>query len=204
MNSEIILDCVQSFSNLLSIRYGLVLGKAGKQHAFDLTFRKDDLHHLMGLHYLLDRPDRRSRTRIFEDLISSESYREHIASSDFWSTELESRVACTFLLESIIDDNHTIFRYNHKILRFYSRIRAEYLMSNSGISIASDPNAEIYLFLDKRNDCEERFCKSVFPKGELDYTDRQSVWTLLYKVKYHEDGSAVVLYRHNSYKPSLK
>lgn len=202
MDEQTLLSCAESFSKLLDISYHIVLGRAGKSIAFNLTFTKYDCHHLMGIHYLLDRPDRRNRARIFDDILTSAEYRQHIATSDFWTDKVTERITCTSIIEQLIDDNHTIFRYNPSRSSFYSQIKAEYLLSNPDVIISSSDQRDIYVFLDKRADSEERFCKSIFPKGLRDYTERQAIWALLYKAKKHiSSGQIEVLYQHKSYSP---
>ena len=190
----LILDCLTAFTNLLNIRYHIILGRAGKHVSFVLNFCKEDCYHLMGLHYLTDRRDRRSRTKIYDSLISSEEYRKYISSSDSWTEELKGRVLCTKMIEQLIDDNRTVFRYNTKNYMFFSKIQAEYLLENR----LNDQ--DIYTFLDKRAGTEERFCRSVFPKSDKDYTERQTKWTLLYKGKENIANNTIdELYKHKTY-----
>ena len=210
MDEQTLYQCLIAFQKLLDTKYHIVLGRSGKSVSFDLTFTEYDCHHLIGIHYLLDRPDRRSRAKIYEELVSSKEYREHIASSDFWTEKVVDRVSCTTILEQLIDDNRAIFRYNPKRANFHSQIKAEYLMANSQVMISvPDPDSnsamgsplrDVYLFLDKRSDSEERYCKSIFPRTDHDYVTGQSVWTLLFKEKI-VNGVSTVLYQHKGYTP---
>ena len=192
----LVLACIEAINSLMDIRYYITLVKAGKHLGFVLTISKEDCPHLMGLHYLTDRKDRRSRTEIYDDLMNSEEYRKWIASSDNWDEALKNRVSCTKKLEALLDDNETVFRYNPKRNCFYSKIQAEYLLENS------TENQVVFLFIDKRSDTDERFCRSVFTKSDKDYSERQERWTLLYKKKeYISEGRTEELYRHKSYDP---
>ena len=199
MDEQTLFQCLLAFQRLTDIKYHIVLGKAGKTRSFDLTFSEYDCHHLMGIHYLADRPDRRSSAKIFDELITSAEYRTHIASSDFWSKQLIDRVACTSILEQLIYDNQTIFRYNSKGASFHSQINAEYLMANSNIPISENNLRDVYVFLDKRDDSDDRFCRSIFPRTTRDFTIGQPKWTLLYKKKYLPDGTESVLYHHKGF-----
>ena len=199
MDQQTLFQRLLSFQRLIGIKYHIVLGKAGKSVSFNLTFSEYDCHHLMGIHYLTDRPDRRSSARIFEELLASAEYRIHIASSDFWSKKLVDRIACTSILEQLIDDNQTIFRYNSRGAYFQSQINAEYLMANSNIPISEGDLRDVYVFLDKRDDSDDRFCRSIFPRTTRDYTIGQPKWTLLYKKKYLPDGTESVLYHNKNY-----
>lgn len=200
MDKEKLYNCVKAFNDLLDIRYHIVLGKAGRTAEFIVSFDKSDCHHLMGLHYLHDRTDRRGRNIIFDELLSSDEIREYYSTSDFWSDELEERVLCTTNLGKILDDENTIFRFNSKRLQIYSKITAEYLMEYISEELEGTNITDAYLFIDKRNNSDERYCKSVFAKGERDYTLRQAKWAMLYKEKEHiSTGKREVLYHHKSY-----
>ena len=198
MDEQTLYRCLTAFQILLGTKYHIVLGRSGKSVSFDITFTEYDCHHLMGIHYLLDRPDRRSRARIFQELLTSADYRAHIASSDFWSEKLIDRVACTSILEQLMDDNNAVYRYNARRSDFHSQIKAEYLMANLQVCVSSALR-DVYIFLDKRDDYDERFCRSIFPRTTHDYTFGQPKWTLLYKKKSLPDGTETVLYHHKGY-----
>lgn len=195
MIEQDILTCLQSFTKLLDTTYVFHLGRAGKHMRFSLDFSKEDCYHLMGLHYLKDRKDNRGRNYIFDELMESEDARAHMAMSEFIDENVRDRIHFTSLLETMLDDNHTIFRYNPKRLRFYTMIEADYLLENF------PENREVYLFLDKRTTSAYHFCRSIFPKKDRDYTDGQAKWTLLYKEKTKAKGEPTVLYRHIGYNP---
>jgi len=61
--------------------------------------------------------------------------------------------------------------------KIYSIIEADYLLSTPL------DNAEIYIFIDKRDGADLYFCRSFFPKGQKDYTVGQTVYTMLFKEK---------------------
>ena len=189
-----ILSCLTSFSALLDTNYLIHLGHSGKTVSFKLGFSKNDCYHLMGLHHLRDRKDNRGRNYIFDELLKSEKARKNISSSKYINQNILDRIHYTGILEQIIDDNDTIFRYNPKSTFFYSTIKAEYLLDNS------INGQELYIFLDKRECSDERFCRSLFPKSIVDYTNKQTKWTLLYKEKIILGKSSVVLFHNKNYK----
>lgn len=193
MIEDSILECLTSFCNLLNTRYTIHLGRAGKTTSFDIGFNKQDCYHLMGFHYLEDRRDNRGRNYIFDELISSADARKYMADSSFIDDNIRDRILFTGMLEELLDDNSTVFRYNPRRLQFFSQIEAEYLLDNTS------HKREVYLFIDKRKDSDDRFCRSIFPKTTLDYTYGQAKWTLLYKKKYLPDGSESVLYHNKNY-----
>ena len=211
MSPETILNCARSYAKLIGTQYIIHIGRGGKHSAFIILIEKEDFHHLMGLHYLSDRFERRNRERIFDDILSSEQYRAWLSTSEMWNHDLEMRVACTSVLPDILDDNGTIIRYNPKRLTFYSTIKSEYLFSHTDYELPdlsenpispSNRKSDIYLFIDKREYSEYRFCKSIFPKKDRDFTESQAIWHLLYKEKIAPDKSSSILYKHNDYDPS--
>ena len=74
-------------------------------------------------------------------------------------------------------------------------------MTNFNIPLSEGELRDVYVFLDKREDSDERFCRSIFPRTTRDYTIGQPKWTLLYKKKYLPDGTKSVLYQHKGYNP---
>ena len=65
-----VVDCVSSiFIPLLSTEYEIVLGRKNVAVKLIITFDKKDCFHLMGLQYLMDRPElRRDRRKIFDEI----------------------------------------------------------------------------------------------------------------------------------------
>ncbi len=196
-----LLRCAESFLSLINTRYIIHLGRSGKLVSFKLSFDQEDAHHLMGLHYLSDRYDPRNRAKIFSDILHSPEYRKYLSSSNHWTPYLENRVICTSFPSEIIENNGTIIRYNPKRHNFHSKISAEYLISFENNYLTSELSSDIYLFIDKRADSNNRFCKSIFPKDKQDFTANQAIWTLLYKEKLYADNSKIVLYKHKNYVP---
>ncbi|WP_442950773.1 PBECR4 domain-containing protein [Oribacterium sp. WCC10] len=124
-----LLRCAESFLNLIDTKYIIHIGRSGKLIKIQLTFDKEDAHHLMGLHYLSDRYDPRNRAKIFKDILHSPEYLKKLSSSVHWTPYLENRVICTSFLSEIIENNRTVIRYNPKRHHFHSKISAEYLLS---------------------------------------------------------------------------
>ena len=52
-----VIDCINAFIPLLSTEYKLVLGRKGVAVTLRILFDKKDCFHLMGLQYLVDRPE---------------------------------------------------------------------------------------------------------------------------------------------------
>ena len=180
-------DCVTAFFTLLSTEYELILGRKGVSVTLRLAFDKKDCFHLMGLQYLRDRPElNRDRGKVFDEIMNGTIKLEQIQTSDFYG-KIEKRIHFLPLLENMIDDNRTIFKYNQKA-NLYSVIEADYLMENS-MELQN-----LFLFL-SREEGNRYFCRSFFPEEKMDYTKNQASWTLLYKKKIDRlTGKERILY----------
>ena len=93
------------------------------------------------------------------------------------------------LLESVIDSNDTIFKYNRKI-NTYSVIKEDYIMKNYA------EGRNIFLFLAQNRGEGRYFCRSFFPQDKMDYTRNQALWTLLYKKKVTISTGEEILYKN--------
>ena len=92
------------------------------------------------------------------------------------------------LLESMLDSNDTIFKYNRK-RNIYSVIKADYIMKNKM------EERDVFLFLAQNGEGGKYFCRSFFPENKMDYTKNQASWTLLYKKKITlSTGKEEILY----------
>jgi len=124
-----IYDCIDSFTSMLNTKYHLILGRKGISVSLNISFNKKDCFHLMGLQYLIDRPElSRNRGIIFDEIKARKITIERIASSDFYF-QISDRVDTLPFLETLFDSNDTIFKYNKKKNNF-SMIQADYLIKN--------------------------------------------------------------------------
>lgn len=182
-----IYDCIDSFTSMLNTKYHLILGRKGISVSLNISFNKKDCFHLMGLQYLIDRPElSRNRGIIFDEIKARKITIERIASSDFYF-QISDRVDTLPFLETLFDSNDTIFKYNKKKNNF-SMIQADYLIKNRM------GNRNIFIFLSKDKG-EEYFCRSFFPQSQCDYAKNQASWTLLYKEKIKiSTNESIILY----------
>ncbi len=169
-------DCVEAFGKLLDKEYHLVLGRKNVVVSLHISFDKKECFHLMGLQYLTDRPELvHDRGKIFDAIREHKITPEQIQSSDLYY-KIADRVDMLPLLESMLDSNDTIFKYNRK-LNAYSLIKANYIMKNV------TEGQILFLFLAEKGEEGRYFCRSFFPQDKMDYTKNQASWTLLYKKK---------------------
>ena len=181
-------DCVEAFGRLLDKEYHLVLGRKNVAVNLQINFDKKECYHLMGLQYLTDRPElAHDRGKIFDAISERRITAEHLQSSDLYY-KIADRIDKLPLLESVIDSNDTIFKYNQK-LNVYSVMKADYIMKNEA------EGKNVFLFLAKGGEEGRYFCRSFFPQGKMDYAKNQASWTLLYKKKVTlSTGEEEILY----------
>lgn len=168
--------CAKAFEQLLDKKYRIVIGRKGKSVELELIFDAADFHHLLGLHKLKDiEVFSGKRAKVFGDILAGQISFSAMEKSQYFS-QIENRVEPFSALETLLDDNRLIFRYNKKINSF-SLITAEYLLSTPYQA------TDVYIFLDRKGEGEQFFCRSFFPKESRDYTAGQAAYTLLYKEK---------------------
>lgn len=181
-------DCVEDFGKLLDKEYHLVLGRKNIAVPLRINFEKKECFHLMGLQYLTDRPELvHDRGKIFDAIRERRITAEQLQSSDLYY-KIADRIHMLPLLESIIDRNDTIFKYNQK-RNIYSVIKADYIMKSNA------EERKLFLFLAENGGSGRYYCRSFFPQDKMDYTKNQASWTLLYKKKVTlSTGEGEILY----------
>lgn len=168
--------CAKAFEHLLDTKYHIIIGRKVKLAELNLLFDPTEFHHLIGLHKLRDlRLSKGNREKIFFQILNGSISIDHLKKSRYFPM-VEKRIEPLSQIESLLDSNNLIFRYNPN-LQFFSLIEAEYLLSTPY------KNTEIYIFLDRRSSSDIFFCRSFFPKEGKDYTKGQAIWTLLKKEK---------------------
>ena len=184
-----ILKSAQAFEKLLNTEYRFILGKKNKTISLAIYFDASQFFHLTGLHYLKDRVSLLfgERKIIFDKILSGKITAEQIESSAFFP-QIKERVEYLVHLESIIDSNKTVFKYNPKIQTF-SLIQADFLLK-------SDVDARnVFVFLSQDYCNGKYFCRSFFPQTDKDYSEKQQNWTLLYKCKVQNNCETVLFNR---------
>lgn len=181
-------NCTCAFEKLLGVQYRIIIGRKGKNTELCIRFSKLDFHHLMGLGKLKDlRISTQNRSLVFDEILAGKTTYRTISKSRYLHL-IENRFQPLAQIESLLDQNRLIFRYNKKQNHF-SLIEADYLLSTP---FAGN---DIYIFLAKQDSTGQYFCRSFFPKEQVDYTRGQAVYTMLYKEKiYLSTGITQVQY----------
>lgn len=171
-----LLSCAAAFSRLTNIEYRIIIGRKGKAVHLTIRFATAHFHHLAGLHKLKDlRMATENRDKVFQRILLQQIKYIDILKSVF-AHESVRRIAPLQHLESLLDDNHLIFRFNERS-QVFSLIQADFLLATPL------DGQDIYVFIAKNRDDDTYFCRTLFPKDEKDYTQGQSKYTLLYKEK---------------------
>ena len=184
-----ILQAAKSYKNLLDIEYRIILGKKNKTISLSIYFDEIHFFHLSGLQYLKDlsRVLSESREQIFRKILKGTLQTKQIETSEFYP-QIKERIDYLVYLESIMDSNKTVFKYNPQ-LEVFSSISADFLLKNE------IQTRNIFTFLSQEKSNGKYFCRSFFPQTDKDYSENQSTWTLLYKEKFQKSANEkLILY----------
>ena len=109
------MDDIQSaalaIERLKNCVYEITLGRKGKLTRIILVFTEDDLHHLAGLHKLVDIEQIRSgkRSRIYESILSGTITGGFLKKSTRYH-EIEARIQALVYLEDMLDGDQLYFK----------------------------------------------------------------------------------------------
>ena len=176
---DLLTQCAVNYQTLLNYEYRFTLGRKRKLIELVLRFSESDFHHLAGLHKLKDlHIARANRSTVFQQILLGKITYHTIIKSQFFP-EIQDRISALPHLETLLDNDHLIFRY-HKNVFPQSSIKSEFILkmgNGTTLDIA-------FLFLD-RSEQGVYFCRSFFPMGKTDYSKGQMRYTLLHKEKHH-------------------
>ena len=173
------MKCASNFKKIMDYEYYFSIGRKGKLKEITLGFSDTDFHHLAGLHKLKDTHiAHANRSAIFQQILNGSITYDTLTKSQFLP-EIQSRLEALPNLESLLDENQLVFRYNPQIYP-HSSIQSEYLLKmGDGIILGIT-----FLFLNQ-SEHGIYFCRSFFPMERSDYTKGQMQYTLLKKEKYN-------------------
>lgn len=170
-------NVLKLYKNLIDKKFHFILGSKGIEKCITITFRTQDLYHLLGIHKLKDLNSKahksiRKSIRNFElppksiDLIKKSSY--------FYS--IVDRIELVSIIHELISDskNHIYFHSNKNRTSF-SEIDWDYL-----IRFKFNDRQGFYFF--KSIDTEQKnelFCISTFYSDNNSYYKMQKEWKIL-------------------------
>ena len=191
----LLLQAATTWINLMPTEYVFTLGYKNNAYNLHLIFEKVDFYHLSGMHYAKDvdfkiPPNKMYGERLIDLVLSGKIAACDIEKSINWA-KIKGRLEGIVTLKEIMESEFSIYQFAPNRLGFNSDISAKYLIHNPNL------NLSIFLFLD---DTGERFyCKSIFSEEIRDYTQNQTPYKVLKKIKI-EDGNEIELFRHPSYR----
>ena len=176
------LQAAAAWTDLMTTEYVFILGYKNKEYNLHLIFEKVDFYHLSGMHYAKDVdfkiPIKKMYGEKLIDLITSNKIDAcDIEKSKNWE-KIKGRLESIITLRKILESNFSIYRFAPNKLGFKSEILAKYLIHSP------DLNLSLFLFID---DTGERFyCKSIFLEQNRDYTQNQTQYKVLRKIKIED------------------
>ncbi len=176
--SDIIEESRDTYANLFDKSYHFIVGKKGKSVEFDVMFSKDQYYHLMGFQHIQDNvlSVKNNKDDMFDKLADSD-FRDELLNNEYFVEEnLAERISVIANLEELMDKCTDVYKYNPKA---GSRINADFILKGT------DQNGRSYFCIVKDDTLNFFVGKSVFRrnKGEEDYTNGHTSYSLLYKEK---------------------
>ncbi len=170
-------EVAESYRSYMDYMYKIKLGKKSKIKEFEIHFRIDEFHHLIGLHKLKghDRIKKAKRETIFSEILNGAITYDSIRNLK-GIDQVNERIELVNILMPLIDSNDVVKVWHKKYCKG-SNIVADYIFRNI------TPAGESFMFSRCcHNEGEQNFT-SIFKKSDRDYSFGQEYWTLLYKEK---------------------
>lgn len=188
----------ETYRRMTAVEYHIVLGRKGKMHLLDIEFPPENFYHLAGLHKLKRSYSlfQDASARVLKKILSGEMGMDMIRDDQNFQ-KVEKRLMALSELEEILDKTDTQFyEFNSRKVWIPTKITADYVAKGKGQSAAVT-----FSFFVKDN---RKYCmNSLFLEEKLDYTERQTQYTVLLKEKriVEESGAYVLqLYKHTTMK----
>ncbi len=187
----------EAYKNLLDVVYYYCLTDKGKGFEVQISFSKEQFHHLEEIGQLSDLPihsisGEQTFNRALQGLISE----EYMQKSEKFNSNIQKKIDFLYLLEKAFDNNDIIFRYK-KDKNNHTCISAELLLCTD-----VDGNS-IYVYIDKVHGQDiDYFCRSFVVNPSDDRTSSQKILTVLWKEKRNaKEQTSEVLYQFKDFEP---
>ena len=186
-----------AYYRMTTMEYHIILGRRGKQYLLDIEFPPETFYHLAGLHKLKQNYPlfQNSSTRILKSIRLGHIGIDMIRGDQNFH-RIKKRLVALSELEEILDKADTNFyEFNSRKMWIPTKITADYVAKGIGES-----DAVTFSFFVKDN---KKYCmNSLFLEQKIDYTERQTQYTVLLKEKRINEGSGqriIELYRHKTF-----
>ena len=185
---DILQEQAIAYQQLMKYEYHFVVAYKNKTREFILRFPIENFLHLTGIHKLKDLPvHRMAADKVFAKCLNGTLRYNYLQQSQNFN-EIENRICLVSKIEELLDSKHLVIICNGNFMRQYSKIPADYI--NEG----TVNNCTLYLFLQDYNKNKQKKAESIdlqtivypiscFPKGKLDYKNKNMISTILVKDK---------------------
>ncbi len=169
-------ECAGKFQRLLSYEYVIVAGSKGKLLELTLNFSAEQFPHLIGLHKLKDLSNKRlNYSKIFQMILDGIITNDDLLKSQYYD-EIKERLSLFPILETILDSNELIIRYNSGHIRG-TFVDAEYLVAYPCL------DKIVHYFLTRDKETGKYIGKSFFGRDDDKYINGQQRFKILKKTK---------------------
>ena len=175
---DLLVQAAKAWKDLLSVQYHFTYGKSGKLITVILGFDPSEFYHVAGFNHLSDIvfPFRFSHTKTIDVILSGRITLDLLKKSEFYEELVCPRLDAIVRLQDLLDNEFITYTYNQRVVPFYSRIEARFLITNTSGDI-------IFAFTDKNANSDIYYTRSAFMMGERDFRKNQKKITLLKKEK---------------------
>ena len=176
-----LLTAARVWERLKGFQYRIVGAKQKRAHELILCFHDDEFYHLAGFQYLEDVRGLPAvpASKILYKILDGTITMEQIQSGAKYFKMVEPRLIALGALESILDNDFSLYLFNSSRIPFFSRIEADYLIHGGAAGGEID-----LVFVSKDDERSTHFCRSAFvERANQNFTAGQAKLTLLYKSK---------------------
>lgn len=191
---DILLNSANVWADLIDTTYVFTYGKKKLLHTVNLSFSEDRFSHIAGFQHLSDivLPKMGSSKQRLSQVLDGTIRQADIEKSAFFKEYVEPRLFALLHLKTLLENDFTTYIFNAQKLSFYTDIESTYLI------VGKTPGI-VFLFTDHDATCDY-YPKSLFLKGNRDYTLNQTKITLLRKVRVvRTTGEATVLFNKDGF-----
>lgn len=192
---DIIYECANNFSRLLSTKYNFVISQNRNIKKLTLDFDEKDFRHAVGLHYVDDIVIEKNPSKVIKAILNHQITDEMLDKSDKYKKEkrdsgsIKERVDEMRFLEQYLDNSDFIRIY--QMQKFGSVINADYFIE----AINQTRHSTVYIFIRKREENDNYVVVSFFKKYSV-FIGNSTYWMLKEKIIGNQQ---ILLYKHPGY-----
>ena len=185
---DIFYQAASVWNELTEYRYEFIYGYKNKLCPINLTFSMEDFPHLAGFQYLKDISlPRYNPAKIVPRILDGTIKLEQIQKGTQYKDMVLPRLEALVRIKDTLDNEFNLFSYMPRVYPFYTRIKADYLISRH-----SDITSFVFIIqinADGTAKCDY-LCCSAFKQTDRDYTANQRPRTLLKKERIHINSNS--------------